>query len=111
MSIHSCGCHDKEDVVCVGTELKIKIENEPYDGMVMDDYRFAVEFSTKGEPVTVDKSDMIRIDESAYVAIVDTAAMGPGKLKVKQISSIPDDDMPNKVRKVVSEFCTNIKVV
>lgn len=96
----------------IGTELKLNIHIEPMGQITMDDYDFSVEVWTSMKRiVTINKSQAIRIDDSNYVIIVDTAELGGGEVKAKVIAHIPDFDFPDTTRTEIVGMDVNIKVL
>ena len=76
----------------VGSEIPFSIKLELPDGLTMDDIEFSVRFQAYlSKYVSIDKSEMTRISENEYVAIVSTSEIGEGRIKY-EISI----DMPGK---------------
>ena len=95
----------------IGTELKINLHIEPLDGWRMKDYDFHAEFFIYANRVEkVDKSAMIESDPDNYVALVDTARLGTGEIRVRLTAYIPDNDFPDGLRTEVVNMPTGITI-
>lgn len=83
-----------------GTEVKLKISITPHAiaNYTMDDFDFAVEFYGNIGKVELKKEDCIRLDESNYLAVVDTAITGCGVLDARVSAFIPDADCADGYR-------------
>lgn len=95
----------------VGTTLKILVHFE-VEGKTMDDCDFKCEFYGRNQKSVVKtKKEHLRIDESNYVAIIDTKEVGTGSIKCKLSVDVPDADCPNNIRKEVVRTSANVNVV
>lgn len=82
-----------------GTEVKLNISITPAVlQRTMDDFDFTIDFYGESGMVTIPKANCIRIDESNYVAIVDTALTGSGTLDARVTALIPDADCEDGLR-------------
>lgn len=79
----------------VGTDLKVNVHFEPISELTMDDLEFTCKFFTNSEinSITCKKADMIRVDESNYVAVICTKRIGHGDLKLRVVAEIPDPEV------------------
>lgn len=95
-----------------GTTLKILVHFE-VEGHTMDDCDFKCSFYSVNKLISVvkKKSELIRIDENNYVAIVDTEKTGIGLIKCKLTVEVPDSDCPDGIRKEVARASTNVTVL
>lgn len=94
-----------------GTEIKVNVHFESIDGLTMDDYDFTCEFYVfRNMIATVNKKEMIRVDQDNYVAIVDTATTGPGEIMLRATAMIPDADCDGGYRKEVAGCSTGITI-
>lgn len=92
----------------VGTQLKIAVALQCAD-LTMDDYNFTCEFFTcANHRVVVDKSEMKREASTAYIAIVDTAQLTAGEIRMRVTAIIPDEEIEGGERKEVTTTTTNI---
>lgn len=90
---------EERDITYIGTKLKVNVHHEPIQGLTMDEYDFEVEFyCSSKKKLKYKKSELIRIDESNYVARVDTTIVGLGNLKCNIIANIPDGDFIERIR-------------
>lgn len=96
----------------IGTELKINVSIEPIDGTHMSDYDFICRFYIyTNRYVDVKKSEMIKLDNDNYVALVDSTAIGVGQIKMQVTAFIPDADFADDgVRTEIETVNTGIKV-
>ena len=94
-----------------GTELKLNINiNIPIGNYTMDDIDFSIEFYGNKGVVSVQKDKCIRVDESNYLAVVNTATTGCGVLDARVTAYIPDADCEDGLRTEVV-FVKNIETV
>lgn len=97
--------------IYLGSEIKLNISIEPIEGMTMDNYNFQVEmFTSPKRKVTVQKSELIRIDSDNYLLILDTSELGAGNLMCKVTAYIPDGDFEDQLRTEVDVFRTGITI-
>ena len=76
-----------------GSEIKLNVSIEPIQNKTMDDYHFSIDvYTANSSPITIDKEDAIRVDNSNYIILIDTAKIGYGRLKCKVTAEIPDLD-------------------
>lgn len=95
----------------VGTEVKINVHAEPIGRLHMDDYDFEVKFYIyTNKSVTRCKEDLIRVDRDNYIALIDSALLGAGKIKAKVTAYIPDSDFPDGLRTEVFTGTTDITI-
>lgn len=97
----------------LGTEIKLNIHVDPIDGLHMSDYDFSARFYTRPtKSVTVNKDEMIKIDDDNYLALVDTATMPLGVLQMVLIAFIPDSDFSDGTRtEVTPPISSNLQIV
>lgn len=96
----------------LGTEIKLNIHIEPIGSLCMDDYDFEAEvYCSQKKTIIAKKSDMIRVDESNFIVLVDTAIVGAGDLKCKVTAYIPDSDFDDGLRTEVVAFDTGIDII
>lgn len=96
----------------IGTELKLNIHIEPIGDITMDDYDFEVEiYCSPNKSIKAIKTDMIRVDSSNYIALVDTMKVGTGGLKCKVIAKLPDADFEDGIRTEIAAIDTGISIV
>lgn len=94
----------------IGTQIKLAVTLQ-CAGLTMDDFGFSVDFYTNpSRAVTIAKSGMIRESESQYVAIIDTADMSAGEIKMRVTADIPDDDLDGGLRKEILTQGTGISI-
>ena len=76
----------------LGTTYKLNINIEGLPG-TMDDVDFRCKFWTYRKELTMDKKDMIRINENNYMAVIDSSLLGRGTIKVQTTVLVPDTDV------------------
>lgn len=83
-----------------GTQEKLVVSMK-VGSRSMDDMDFSCDFYTtsKRNKVTVDKSEMQRVDKDNYIAIVDTSNMKSGEIHMKATVDFDDADAPYGVRR------------
>lgn len=99
----------------LGTELKLNVHLEPLDGFHMSDYDFECEFFVlTNRTVVIKKSQMKRLDDDNYYAILekdDVLKIGRGTVQCMVTAYIPDNDFADGVRTERRLFvCQNTKV-
>jgi hypothetical protein len=99
--------------VCLGTEVKLNINNEPMGKQTMDDYDWQIEaYIPRGRgKVTIRKEQAIRVDADNYMVVIDTAAVGVGDMYIKQTAIIPDADLADKKRTEVDVQFSGLTIV
>ena len=86
-----------------GTECKFKVSIRPASiSHTMDNFEFKVDFYGNAGMVTLPKDKCQRIDEHNYLAIVDTAITGSGRLDARVTAYIPDLDCEDGIRTEVA---------
>lgn len=101
-----------EEFVFDGSELKLNINIEPFGGVTMDDYDFNCDiYCNKSENVIhYKKSELVRVDENNYIALVDSTILGVGTIKCKVTAYVPDNDFDDGLRTEVIAINTGIKI-
>lgn len=95
--------------IYLGSEIKLNISIEPIGEMTMDNYNFQVEvFTSPKRKVTVQKSELIRVDSNNYILPLDTSKLGVGDLRCIITAYIPDGDFEDQLRTEIGVFCTGI---
>lgn len=119
---------ENNNVVFLGTELKLKIDIEPIETdtepLTMDDYDFTIEvYCTKKDVLTASKkgnpneqgyelTNIVRTPISGnYLVLVDTNIIGTGTIKCKITAKIPDSDFEDDYRTEVVILDTGIEVI
>lgn len=67
----------------------------------MDNFDFTIVFSADKGSQSVPKSDMFRVDEDNYIALVNTDIIGKGRVKLVVRALIPDSEFDVTRREVV----------
>lgn len=99
-------------VVFLGTELKLNVHIDPIDEITMRDYRFVLDlYCSSGKVLTITKSEAMPVDNNNYIVLVDTNLVGAGQLKCKVTAELPDADFDDKLRTEVSIVDTGINIV
>lgn len=93
----------------LGTIYKLNVHIEGLPG-TMDEVDFRCKFWTYRKELTVEKKDMIRLDENNYMAVVDSSRLGRGTIKVQTTVLVPDTDVEGGVRTEIYTEYTDIKV-
>ena len=93
----------------LGTIYKLNVHIEGLPG-TMDEVDFRCKFWTYRKELTVEKKDMIRLDENNYMAVVDSSLLGRGTIKVQTTVLVPDTDVDGGVRTEIYTKYTDIKV-
>lgn len=100
-----------DEIIYIGTEAKLNISVEPMEGAVMDDYAFECEFyCLPNRRLVLDKSQLVRVDENNYIAVVDTKPLGVGMLKCKVTAYLPDADCGDGIRTEVILIDTGYRI-
>lgn len=94
----------------LGTVYKLNVNIELPGSLTMDDVDFTCEFFVWRETVEVKKDDMIRLDESNYIAVLDSRLIGRGEINNRTTVMIPDNDIEGGFRTEVYTEETSIKI-
>lgn len=87
----------------LGTQFVINVDMTPMDGVHMADVEFKARFYvSQNKFLEVDKSDMIKVDEDNYLALVDSAKVGRGQIKYRLFVQVPDEYWEGGYRLVIS---------
>lgn len=98
--------------IIVGTELKINVNVEPFGDTHLEDCYFeCIFYVKKSRAQLIKKEDMIRQDKDNYVALVDSAKLGPGRLLLKISVYVPDMDFGDANRKEVDLLWTGVTLI
>lgn len=96
----------------LGTELKLNLNIEPLGKITMDDYDFYVDvYCSPKNTITFKKEELIRVDNSNYIILIDSAKIGAGEIKCKVTAYIPDADFDDGLRTEVIGIETGINIV
>lgn len=97
-----------------GTEVKLSVSIAA-SGLSMDDYDFECEFyprrtgvENRRRALRKRKEDMVRVDGTSYIAVVDTAVTGPGELMCRTTAWIPDGHCDDGLRTEIQTAFTGV---
>lgn len=100
------------DKCVLGTHLKLNIHINPLGSIHMSDYDFECKFFVfQNKSITINKTDMVQVDDDNYLAMVDTSELGIGNLHITITAHVPDQDFEGQLRKEVICVPTNINIV
>lgn len=100
------------DLVFLGTELKLSVKIDQIGDYSMDDYDFTVEaYCSPKKTISCKKEELIRVDQDNYIILIDTEVLGAGTIKAKIIAEIPDGDFSDGLRTEVKIIDTGINIV
>ena len=100
------------NTVYFGTEIKVNVSIDPMDDLTMDSYDFDCEFyCSSNRKIVLRKMELIRFDDSNYIAVIDTKALSLGSLKCKITAYIPDSDCDDGLRTEIIVLDTGIKII
>ena len=92
-----------------GSHLKLKVHIDPLNELHMQDYDFECKFYIYPKRfITINKSNMVKVDPDNYVVIVDTTDLGIGKLHMQLTAYLPDEDFPTTTRKEIACVDTGV---
>lgn len=94
-----------------GSEFKINISMDPVDGSSMSDVIFKCTFICGDKKLTVDKEDMIPVDDNNYVVPLNSQKLGVGTITIKYEVDIPDDDFDDGYRHEIAIVNTGISII
>ena len=104
---------DKVLTPSVGTKIKLNVHADVGSGLHLSDVEFECMFSTNNARhrfLTVKKSEMVKVDNDNYIAVVDTATVGAGGYMMKFSAYVPDGDCEGGYRLEVVRVDTGIPV-
>lgn len=95
----------------VGTEFKVNIGMQPIGETHLSGCDFNVVFYTNGlKEHTVEKAEMIKVDDDNYLALVDSKKTGSGELRARVFVYLPDADFEDGFRTEVVDLSTGIVI-
>lgn len=109
----------ENNIVFLGTEIKLNIHIDPIGDLTMADYDFTVEaYCSAKKSLIINKSNAIPVNPAEdgktndYVILIDTSEVGTGNLKCKITAYIEDADFGvGETRTEVSIIDTGIEIV
>lgn len=107
-----------QQVIFLGTEIKLKIEMEPIGDINMSDCDFMLEAysgNNKNKIVLKKEGDykdkaIISSGDNAYIFLIDSTKLGAGSLKCKLTLKVADEDFNDYKRTEVSILNPNILI-
>ena len=95
----------------IGTELKIRINVKPIEGIRLSECNFTCSFyATPSKTITLTKDELIMIDNDTYLALINSEDLGVGAIKMNIKILVPDEYFPNKVRTEIDTVNTGITI-
>lgn len=95
----------------IGTELKLRINVKPIDGIHLSECDFTCSFYvTSSKTVALNKEDLIMVDNDTYLALINSEDLGVGAIKMNIKILVPDNDFPNKVRTEIDTVNTGVTI-
>lgn len=95
-----------------GTQIKINIHIDPLGSLHMSDYDFECKFYIfPKKSIIVKKTQMVKVDDDNYLALVDSTGLGVGRLHMTLTAQIPDEDFNNSTRREIACVDTEIDIV
>lgn len=99
----------------LGTEFKMNVHLNPIDGLHMSDYDFECAFFVyANRRVVVRKSEMKKVDDDNYLAIIETdnaLRIGRGRINAEITAYIPDADFSDGTRTEKLLICTDMTAI
>lgn len=101
------------NIIFLGTELKLNINIEPIGTTSMATYDFNIDVYTQlsNKHLFIEKADMKKVDDNNYSVIVDTEKIGAGRVMCKVTAYLPDGDFKDRNRKEITVVDTGIPIV
>lgn len=95
----------------IGSELKINVNVKPIGNIHLSQCDFdCMFFITPSKAVTLNKSELLRVDDDNYIARIDSNELGIGTIKMNINIRIPDSDFPDGYRTEIETVCTSITI-
>lgn len=95
----------------IGTELKIKINVKPIDNIHLSDCSFScIFFINTSKTVVLDKSQLLKVDDDTYIALLNSEDLGVGTIKMTINIKVPDSDFSDGYRTEIETVCTGITI-
>lgn len=106
----------ENDIVFLGTEIKLNIHIDPIDDLHMSDeeFLFIVEaYCSSKSYIKIHKDEAIKVNNSDddYIVLIDTLKLGTGTLKCKVVVTLPDTDFKDGDRTEVTIIDTGINII
>ena len=101
------------NIIFLGTELKLNINIAPMGVVSMDDYDFNIDVYTQSsnKHLIIEKAETKKVDKDNYVVIIDTELVGAGRVMCKVTAYLPDGDFKDRDRKEIAVVDTGISIV
>lgn len=96
----------------LGADITLNISIEKINGLTMDDLDFKCSFFTiNGQYLQLDKSQLVRVDNSNYLACINTVDLSCGKLSMRIYVKVPDSNYEKGYRLEIANVDTGILLV
>lgn len=99
-----------EELIHYGSDLKIALNIDFKDAPV-DQVDFDVVFQIGNATLTLNKNQLIKVDDKNYIACIKHPVTKTGCLKATLRAKVPDADFSDGIRNIVVPICSNIKIV
>lgn len=101
------------NIIFLGTELKLNINIAPMGVVSMKDYDFNIDVYTQSsnKHLIIEKAETKEVDKDNYVVIIDTELVGAGRVMCKVTAYLPDGDFMGRDRKEIAVVDTGISIV
>lgn len=95
----------------LGTELKLKVNISPIDGIPLSDCDFyCIFFVSSAKKVEVHKSKMTKINDDNYMVLLNSKDLGVGTIKMTIKVLVPDADFNDGYRTEIETINTGITI-
>lgn len=96
----------------LGADITLNISIEKINGFTMDDLDFkCLFFTTVGQYLQLDKSQLVRVDSSNYLACINTIDFSCGKLFMRVYVKVPDSNYKKMHRLEIVSVDTGVLLV
>lgn len=95
----------------LGTELKINVNVKPIGNIHLSNCDFTCTFFvSSAKTVVKNKSDMIKVDDDNYIALINSEDLGVGTIKMTIKVLVPDQAFEDNYRTEIETVTTGITI-
>lgn len=95
----------------LGTELKINVNVKPIGNIHLSGCDFTCTFFvSSAKTVVKNKSDMIKVDDDNYIALINSEDLGVGTIKMTIKVLVPDPAFEDNYRTEIETVTTGITI-
>ena len=103
---------DAEEILYEGTVAWMNINMNRFGQFSMSQYDFTIfAYCSTNKVVSIEKKDMLRVDEDNFMFWLDTSLTGCGKLNFAIKALIPDSNLHSLLRPEIKEVYSGYRII